>query len=399
MKFLLYVDPALALRAGNENIHEQYVDVDLAELTDHEREVVSQSYILPKQAVIDLTRFPNEARVPDVLNCPIAKADREAVLHLIHTRLDAQKERQRLKAFAEDYFEAGVGPLIDRHKPSISHVYLGGATTEYKLISTWLSQHYPEDAEITLNRDEKYDGLTAKVKQCLSTRIGRCDSFNYTMVDGSMTVDHTDLPDDKAGIAYLESIAGTMMQDEKRRAWISQRFDARRKVLEQQLNEELESKRESIDEIIKKRRKEIAQANADAALIEQTIQQADTKNPQAHIKERWKGGVLPQDEFLALLREVAFTSLSGISRFKRIADTEVKRRRSQDVTYKTEECKAVKAKNFQLAKDIKTKLSNATVEHVNHVAYVDGEPVLARDAVRATIAFAGIQLSREYVPD
>lgn len=405
MKFRLYVDPPSAMRAGNERILDQFVDVDLSELSDAQREIVASSYLAGSPPLIDLGRMPNGDRVPELSDLKIAVADSGAVISMIQRRLDALAEDERLKAFAHAHFEAAVGPLIARYTPVFNA--FREDRHEEGLIESWVKVTYGEKMMAYLkqpirrrggvNRSENARVIDA-IEALVDVRLLWRDDFKLKNIAGRLEIDTSSLPEDEAGIAYLRAVALDLMKDENRKAWVSEQWAKRREALEEEFMAELNSKRADVEALLEIARKQREVDEANEATVMSIVTAADARRPEQSILARYREGVLPEDELLALLRDVAFAALQGTPRFKRIGDSEVKRKRGQDVSYEVVKNTSIKAMHFQLAKDLKTSMPEAVVEQVRHLALIDGEPKVERDAVRVTVDFAGHILSREYVP-
>lgn len=403
MKFRIFVDPPSALRAGNERIREQFVDVDLSELSEEQREIVSASHLVPQPACVDLTRRPNGTPIAHLAELKLASADKSAVLAIIHARLDAQTERKRLDEFAEAHFEAALGPKIAKYEPAFRDFFV--TPREEELVEEWMQENYPQELKLS-KEDEKarpeetkrHGTLVSNISHLVHVTIGGQDRFDSHRTDGWMDIDTAALPDDEAGIRHLRQVASKLMGAPARQDWLHTQWMNRRAALEKAFMAELVSKRPAIEALIEKARVARAMLKQNAATVTRIVKTADANNPDQQILERFREGVLPETELLGLLRSVAFAPLDGTPRFKRIADSEVKRRRNQDVIYNVITNTAVKAKHFQLAKELQAKLPDAKVSQVTHLALVENERKVERDAVRVTVQFAGHVLSREYVP-
>lgn len=401
MKFLVYVDPASAMRAGNERIREQYVDVDLKTLTEAERLVVSRAQILSNPDAIDLRRHENGLRNADVETVVLDEACEASVRKLITAIVDANRDRAEAKVFVETHMQTVGEFLID--KLPVERFFVNRRDEE--LVTDWLQKNFP-DLDWTFDEDESHDPYKKVVSNIIFKMKARI-------------TDQTAMPEVRAGHYLWPQALALIPEHTHGRDLMKHRFEqmttgfSRRELPEWAVNRlarnrasseadflaELDARRDEFASIVDNAKEAARKLDDNYALVEKTLAEASAKQPGLAILDRYEQDLLPELEFMAILRDAAFSALSDLKRFKRIDDSEVKKRKSEMLEYKVYENSEVKAKFFHLANKIATLLPAAKVEHVVHRALVDTECRVERDAVRATVEFAGFKLSREYVPD
>lgn len=397
MKFRVYVDPASALRVGNERIREQFVEISLSELSGEQREVVAASHLIGEPPCVDLTRMPVGDQIAATRDLKIAVANREAVLGIIQIRLDADAELKRLEKFAEDNFEKAIGPVIAEHNPRPE--IIGEDSREGELIVEWMQRNYPSALAHDLGKrgkpaiEESFDGgLLGDVTDLLDVRIGDEESFELRGPDGEIEISIDDLPEDEVGQNYLLANIARLMRDPARARWVSTEWAKRRTDLEAEFIAELDSKRKDIEALIEEMFADEALEEKERLEMLEIIKDADAKRPDEALLERFEAGVLPEEEIAEVVNEFVFGSIKFASRFEGILETEVKHLEGQTVEFLVAKSSDVRAQEFKLAKRLAEDFPQADFEHIRHLAIVDGEVAIERHAVRVSLVYAGCYL-------
>jgi len=366
-RVVVEVDQAAAIKAGKNTWGRQVVEVDVAALSEDERDELAR-----------LPRARTEREVPSdpmygvlalTSTCEIAlPAIAEATVETVQTLLRARRrecqatiERFRARPIAEIVHDTGQNIMIDMGNDHA--VYLDTFPERYPHV--WAALQGDIGAEIARQKQAKHE---AEVQQWLDRPVEDwCDHMSFSSLEPHVR-DY--IPTDDRLAAKHADAQRLVDAEIKRRADMVRQGAEAKAALEQQRR----------------------------LYVEMIITAHGTKNQQ----ERLAAGVLPLGEATALAEQVLFQALEKEARYVKLlaSDDHAEDCEDDDCGVAFDAATATEVPDFvwDRMQALRTKIARdgASIEARLHTATTDCGVVTTRWGVRIEIDEGGYEFAREY---